>query len=170
MYRPTNTNHYNIKAIPTFYKGIQYRSKLEAKWALFFHLLNIPFEYEPQAFQLGKVGYLPDFYIPKWNNLTDFETFIEIKPRMRKAPYIWRSKCNELASKHQKITMLFTGDPSNHSIYLFGFSKELSRRKGTFKELQGMLCIQTPGLNMGLKKIENAHLQTIQALVKSHKF
>jgi hypothetical protein len=63
-------------AVPTVYKGIQYRSRIEARWAVFFTVLGIEFEYEPQPFNLGKLGwYLPDFYIPKQH------IWIEIKAR-----------------------------------------------------------------------------------------
>lgn len=46
-----------IKAIPTTYKGRQYRSRLEARWAAFFDLMGWQFEYEP--FDLN--GWIPDF-------------------------------------------------------------------------------------------------------------
>jgi hypothetical protein len=34
-------------AIPTVYKGVQMRSRLEARWAAFFDELGWPWEYEP---------------------------------------------------------------------------------------------------------------------------
>lgn len=43
-------------AIPTQYKGVQFRSKLEAKWAVFFDTLGIEWEYEPQGYEIG-TGY-----------------------------------------------------------------------------------------------------------------
>jgi hypothetical protein len=45
------------KGIPTFYNGVQFRSRLEAKWAAMFDLLKWPWEYEP--FDLD--GWIPDF-------------------------------------------------------------------------------------------------------------
>ena len=39
--------------IPTLYNGIQFRSRLEAKWAAFFDLLGWEYEYEPS--RLGRV-------------------------------------------------------------------------------------------------------------------
>lgn len=35
-----------IKAIRTTYKGIEFRGRTEARWALFFDELGIPWEYE----------------------------------------------------------------------------------------------------------------------------
>ena len=53
-----------IKAIETEYKGYRFRSRLEARWAVFFDEAGIKWEYEPEGFELpsGK-RYLPDFKI-----------------------------------------------------------------------------------------------------------
>lgn len=49
----------------TVYKGIEYRSKLEAKTAQALDNLDIPYEYEPQGFQLSNgLWYRPDFWLP----------------------------------------------------------------------------------------------------------
>jgi hypothetical protein len=51
-----------IKAIETQYKGYRFRSRLEARWAVFFDAVGLNFEYEKEGFDLGEVGYyLPDF-------------------------------------------------------------------------------------------------------------
>jgi len=47
----------NIPAIPTVYKGIEMRSRLEAKWAAFFDAVGLPWEYEPIKLD----GWWPDF-------------------------------------------------------------------------------------------------------------
>ena len=39
--------------IPTMYKGIKFRSRLEARWAVFFDTLGIEWEYEPQGYEIG---------------------------------------------------------------------------------------------------------------------
>lgn len=55
-----------IKAIETQYKGYRFRSRLEARWAVFFDALGIEWEYEPEGYDLGEAGwYLPDFWLPK---------------------------------------------------------------------------------------------------------
>lgn len=71
----------NIKPIETIYKGYRFRSRLEARWAVFFDALGIEWEYEPEGFVLTDgTYYLPDFWLPKlkWfvevkGNLTDQE-------------------------------------------------------------------------------------------------
>lgn len=69
-----------MKAIPTRYKGYHFRSRLEARWAVFFDTAGITWTYEPEGF-LGEDGtpYLPDFLL----SLPDEEAFIEIKPTMK---------------------------------------------------------------------------------------
>lgn len=54
-----------MKVLPTKYGGIYFRSRTEARWAIFFDLLGLRYEYEPEGvmFENG-VQYLPDFYLP----------------------------------------------------------------------------------------------------------
>lgn len=52
------------RAIETVYAGHRFRSRLEARWAVFFDTLNIPWEYEPEGFELPSGRYLPDFWLP----------------------------------------------------------------------------------------------------------
>ena len=66
-----------IKAIETVYKGYRFRSRLEARWAVFFDALEIQWEYEPEGFDLGKDGYyLPDFWLPTFGG----GMYAEVKP------------------------------------------------------------------------------------------
>jgi hypothetical protein len=54
-----------MEAKKTFYKNYYFRSKLEAKWAVFFDLLKIPYTYEPEPFLCkNKEQYTPDFFLP----------------------------------------------------------------------------------------------------------
>lgn len=50
---------YTIKAIETKFHGINFRSRLEAKWAAMFDLLGWKWQYEPVDFN----GWVPDFAI-----------------------------------------------------------------------------------------------------------
>jgi hypothetical protein len=54
-----------IQARPTRYAGCHFRSRLEARWAVFFDFLGIRWVYEPEGF-VGCYGmpYLPDFHLP----------------------------------------------------------------------------------------------------------
>lgn len=65
-----------IKAIETRYRGYRFRSRLEARWAVFFDQLGLKWDYEQQGFDLGQPlgAYLPDFWLP------ELKKWIEIKP------------------------------------------------------------------------------------------
>lgn len=67
----------SIRPIETEYRGYLFRSRLEARWAVFFDTLGVPYEYEPEGYDLGDgILYLPDFWLPTW------ESWVEVKPRM----------------------------------------------------------------------------------------
>lgn len=52
------------RAIETRYKQRLFRSRLEARYAVFFDALEIKWDYEPEAFDLGHgLWYLPDFFL-----------------------------------------------------------------------------------------------------------
>lgn len=53
-----------IKPIETRYKGYRFRSRLEARWAVFFDDMRFSWEYEPEGFVLNDgTHYLPDFRV-----------------------------------------------------------------------------------------------------------
>ena len=52
-----------IKALETEYAGCRFRSRLEARWAMFFDRMRIKWDYEPDAFATSMGNYLPDFSI-----------------------------------------------------------------------------------------------------------
>jgi hypothetical protein len=54
-----------IKVIQTRYKGYHFRSRLEARWAVFFDVAKIKWEYEPEGYVVDGTPYLPDFYLPE---------------------------------------------------------------------------------------------------------
>ena len=64
-----------IKAIETEYDGHRFRSRIEARWAVFFNAIGLKYEYEIEGFQMGELRYLPDFYIPSLDLL--LTTFME---------------------------------------------------------------------------------------------
>lgn len=60
-----------IKGIPTLYGGVEYRSRLEAKWACFFDLCGWRYQYEPYDLN----GWIPDFALYGYK-----EILVEVKP------------------------------------------------------------------------------------------
>lgn len=70
-----------IKPIETKYKGILFRSRLEARWAYFFDLIGVQWEYEPEGYVLPSGPYLPDFWLPKVSlRGARLGLFVEVKP------------------------------------------------------------------------------------------
>src|SRR5215813_8185385 len=55
-----------MKPIETRYQGYRFRSRLEARWAVFFDAEGLTWEYERQGYDLGDgLLYLPDFWLPQ---------------------------------------------------------------------------------------------------------
>lgn len=52
-----------MRAIDTVYGGYRFRSRLEARWAVFFDSLGLQWDYEPEGFELDAGRYLPDFRV-----------------------------------------------------------------------------------------------------------
>lgn len=67
-----------VKPIDTEYNGYLFRSRLEARWAVFLDTIGFSYDYEAEGYDLGGSGwYLPDFWVPPQSG---FEGgFIEIK-------------------------------------------------------------------------------------------
>lgn len=63
-----------LEAITTNYAGCAFRSRAEARAAVFFEAVGLQWEYEKEGYELGPLGrYLPDFWLPECN------TWVEIK-------------------------------------------------------------------------------------------
>src|SRR3990167_507503 len=73
-----NPGTMEIKPIETTYNGYRFRSRLEARWAVFFDTLGIKYEYESQGFKIGDICYLPDFYLPHFNLYCEIKHTINI--------------------------------------------------------------------------------------------
>ena len=94
-----------IKAIQTYYKGYRFRSRLEARWAVFFESMQMNFEYEPEGFELlDGTRYLPDF------SLTDVSMWAEAKPMV--ANPAERNKANRLVMESGASCLWLIGAPA----------------------------------------------------------
>jgi len=129
----------NIKAIETRYKGYRFRSRLEARWAVFFDAFPLRWEYEPEGYDLGKAGlYLPDFYLP------DLEggMFVEVKPD-DKSLKDNEEKFLALTEKTGKKLLLAVGTPDQRG-YLIFYPTEV------FEGRKHQVCFQKKYLPPGL--------------------
>jgi hypothetical protein len=96
-----------IKAIETHYNGYRFRSRLEARWAVFFDTLNVRYEYEPEGFELlDGTWYLPDFWI------ADLRSFIDVKGQVSE-----RIDLTKIHSwRKQDAIIVLCGTPGNADI------------------------------------------------------
>jgi hypothetical protein len=108
----------DLKPIETYYNGYRFRSRLEARWAVFFDALGVKYEYEPEGFFLpsGKM-YLPDFRVKCYGkrgeiHKTPFDLYIEVKGFMTQED---AEKINEFANVHVHTEDEFFGwyEPEN---------------------------------------------------------
>lgn len=101
----------DIKPIETIYKGHRFRSRLEARWAVFFDSLDLPYEYELEGYELGDgLRYLPDFFLP------DLGVHVEVKPHDKLSKKDIR-KLVTFAGPGDKPTLLIVGSPTNEKMY-----------------------------------------------------
>jgi hypothetical protein len=61
------------RAIDTTYRGYKFRSRLEARVAIFFDSFREPWEYEVEGYELPSGKYLPDFWLSR------LDCWLEIK-------------------------------------------------------------------------------------------
>ena len=93
----------NLTPIETIYKGYKFRSRLEARLAVFFDAQGIKWEYEKEGYNLDGLWYLPDFWLPQVN------MWAEVKPdTISEADLI---KCKALAGASGKPCLLLEGVP-----------------------------------------------------------
>jgi hypothetical protein len=94
-----------INAIETRYAGCRFRSRTEARWAVFLDHLDIAWHYEPEGFEVTSGRYLPDFYLP------EFQKWIEVKPTLAAISHNeWQRMQdfgNEVALPENKFSIVF---------------------------------------------------------------
>lgn len=102
-----------IKAIETSYKDNPFRSRLEARWAVFFDTLGLQWDYEPEGFDLNGLWYLPDFFIKSWN------CYAEIKPDVPDNINHADEVCRRFAISTQKEIVLLMGQPCDNLAVIY---------------------------------------------------
>lgn len=114
-------------AIPTLYKNIRFRSRLEARWAVFLDSINFVWKYEPYDMD----GWIPDFTFGP-----DDEVFAEVKP------FSW-GNCKDLMSVSPSKNLLYS-ELEIHLIDKIEDNKDLNKafkHVDTLREHRRMLCI-----------------------------
>ncbi|MCC7369667.1 MAG: hypothetical protein IT306_14655 [Chloroflexi bacterium] len=106
----------DLKAIETYYRGYRFRSRLEARWAVFLDALGVQFEYEKDGYDLDGVWYLPDFWLP------DQRVWLEVKgPAILSGDDAWE-KAYRLAEASETFVYVFCGQFPEHPVGLTGLA------------------------------------------------
>ena len=123
----------DFTAIQTRYAQCFFRSRLEARYAVFFDTLGVKWEYEKEGFVLPHFGcYLPDFWLPEFRVWVEIKGSVEMDYWTATAP---EQKLRMLCKKTTDRGFLFVGtpDPSDtliSIIYLSGEHARLERERG----------------------------------------
>lgn len=104
-----------IKAIETRYKGYRFRSRLEARWAVYLDALNESWEYEKEGYSLASGCYLPDFWLSRMG------VWLEVKPE--EPTDHERQKCQELAFFTGDAVVIVKGLPGERHLSVFCFDE-----------------------------------------------
>jgi hypothetical protein len=90
-----------FSAIATAYRGFNFRSRLEAKWAVFFDKCGWRWSYEPYDLN----GWIPDFAVG------ERPTLVEIRPYFHE--HEWSDQASKIAkSGHANNVILLGADPT----------------------------------------------------------
>lgn len=135
----------NIKPIQTSYKGYLFRSRLEARWAVFFDTLGIKWEYEKEGYDLGEEGwYLPDFWLPEEKIWVEIKGQSPTEKEKKKAEALFYHTSNPV--------ILLSGALGDHLLECF--IQEMADNGGGYKQEQGKFYFyghgQAPGLWVGI--------------------
>jgi len=132
-----------IKAIETKYKGYRFRSRLEARWAVFMDSLQQEWIYEPEGYHLNSGMYLPDFYLP------DNDMWIEIKPYSPDNND--RRKIEELCIKTYKIGAFCIGMPHSLQVEAYiGYIKRSGDNWVGWRKVEWCRCDYSHGMRLHL--------------------
>ena len=148
-----------IKAIETQFKGYRFRSRLEARYAVMFDALGFEWQYEPEGFDLGEMGYyLPDFFLPKLN------VWIEIKGG--KATDVELAKCCALfAGKTGEVNAfdgLMMGDETITRAVFEKFTREAKDRGITGVNILHWFCDESKDIN-----VDRGHVFLFEGLLNN---
>jgi hypothetical protein len=105
-----------IKPIETSYRGYRFRSRLEARYAVYFDAIGIWWEYEKEGYDLGGSRYLPDFWLPEVN------MWAEVKPSAFTGEELM--KVERLSLFTDASVVLLVGPPAPHSYWCIRASTE----------------------------------------------
>lgn len=105
---------YDIAAKPTKFKETEFRSRLEARWAVFFDALKVRYEYEKTTYSIDGDWYLPDFWLKRW--------IVEVKPTPPTPEEYYKAKT---VSTESRIAIVCGPPNFNTLVYLLQKGEQL---------------------------------------------
>lgn len=123
-----------IEALPTTYRGVNFRSRLEARWAFFLDYLDTEWLYEPQRYVIEGLNgeqwtYLPDFFLPAT------KTWVEVKGAVGNVD--WRMLTHAVDGPGAKLPFVHDSYRSNRAgLLLLGALPNLGVNTPLFPLLQ----------------------------------
>lgn len=100
----------SIDAIETRYAGYRFRSRLEARWAVFFDQLGVRWEYEPEGYRVNGRPYLPDFRLALPDDRLVVAEVKHIENDEHEGEHV--ELCRGLARELDCSVLLLTGAPA----------------------------------------------------------
>ena len=110
-----------LKAIETRYDGISFKSRLKARWAVFFDTLGITNHYELEKFQTPDGQFCPDFWLP------NEKCWIQVSPEEYPKTV---SSCKFLAENTNAEVLYIVGNPYQGEYRIIYFSHRMSGIEG----------------------------------------
>lgn len=146
------SKQFEFAALPTTYKGHRFRSRIEARWAVFFDVLKIGYEYEPEGYSLADgTLYLPDFMLPQ------MESWYEVKGAPPTQEEVTKAKLLA-AGTNQCVYIAFGNFSSGHPPFSFPQAVRFDPN-GTLTGLYAWRMCAPPCGFVGLTEIgRGAHL------------
>lgn len=136
-----------IPAIPTRYQGTLFRSRLEARWAVFFDLVGWPWAYEP----IDLAGYIPDFVLRFDAGLVA----VEVKPALVLGDLEEHAK-RITVSGWSGLTLALGAvvwpDSTTHGVDVLGYGNEIvhlgNEVEHTFDAVEAFRCIDCGAVSL----------------------
>lgn len=149
--------------IETFYNGYHFRSRLEARWAVFFEAVGLPYEYEKEGFAMEDgTKYLPDFWLPSLKMWVEIKSDIDIVETMSldaspfSTPVVQHLRSCDLFKLMRRFRdnqkwpiACIIGQPGKHRIWFFGW--DLSNSSGgEFEDDNALWCVANGRVTLDL--------------------
>jgi len=84
-----------------------FRSRLEARWAVFFDVLGLRWDYEPEKFDTDAGRYIPDFWIPGLYGYSEQGVYLEAKGPPPSEDEL--QKASDLQEQTGRNVLIFSG-------------------------------------------------------------